>query len=211
MKKEMLDQRIVATADEAHWVQRFGMTERFAHWWTMLMVTIALATGLALGEEAESGTLLTVHWGSVALIGVGYTFALVIGDARALLRATWSLFAFDRRDATWFRSRLRHPFGGNHGDHGMFNPGQKALAWALTATMAAVILTGIQSLSAKGEDAAGPHAAAVIAAMVLVGFHVFMAALNPATSHALAGMTRGKVRRSWAAVHHGRWLDDQER
>ena len=56
-----------------------------------------------------------------------------------------------------------------------------------------------------------PHATAVVVAMVLVGMHVAMATLNPATNHALVGMVFGRVRRSWAAVHHGGWLEDQER
>ena len=201
-----------APEGESEWVRRFGVTERFAHWWTMAMVATALVSGLALGDEAESGLLLTIHWGAVALIGVGLVLALVFGNRRALLRATWELFSFDRRDRVWVRDHLHRPFGGgSHGDYGMFNPGQKALAWALSGTMVVVIVTGIQALGAGGEGAAGPHAAAVVVAMVLVGVHVTMAALNPTTNHALAGMVFGRVRRSWAAVHHGGWLQDQER
>lgn len=196
---------------EPEWVHRFGLTERFAHWWTVSMVAIALGTGLALGDdEARSGPLLTTHWGSVALIGVGLLGALVLGDTRALLRATWKLFSVDRRDATWIRDHLRRPLAGHaHAEYGMFNPGQKALAWALSGAVAAVVVTGIQALSAGGEDAAGPHVAAVVVAGVLVGAHIFMAALNPATNHALVGMVLGRVRRSWAAKHHGGWLKDQ--
>lgn len=35
-----------------------------------------------------------------------------------------------------------------------------------------------------------------------------MAVVNPVTRPALAGMVMGRVRRSWAARHHGGWLDD---
>ncbi len=194
------------------WVRRFGATERFAHWWTVLMVATALLTGLGLGDDAESGTLLRVHWGAVALIGVGLLVALVLGDTKALLRATWRLFLFDRRDVVWVRDHLHtRSHRVRRSDYGMFNPGQKALAWALTAAVAVVVFTGIRALSAGGDDAGGPHAIAVVVAMTLVGTHVFMAALNPATNHALHGMVLGRVRRSWAAQHHGGWLDDQER
>lgn len=193
------------------WVHRFGLTERFAHWWTVLMVATALGTGLSLGDDgAESGPLLTAHWGAVVMIGVGLLVALVVGDTRALLRATWRLFSVDRRDAAWIRDHLRHPLGaGSHGDYGMFNPAQKVLAWALTGAVAVVIYTGIQAASAGGDDAGGPHGAAVIVAMVLLGAHIFMAVLNPATNHALNGMVFGRVRRSWAAQHHGGWLKDK--
>jgi formate dehydrogenase subunit gamma len=210
-KAALLNRSPNSASGGTEWVARFGLTERFAHWWTVSMVATALVTGLALGDEgAESGLLLTAHWGSVVLIGVGLLAALVLGDTRALLRATWRLFSVDRRDATWVRDHLRHPLGGgDHGDYGMFNPAQKALAWALSGAVAVVIYTGIQSLSAGGEDSGGPHAAAVIVAMVLLSAHIFMAAINPATNHALVGMVFGRVRRSWAAKHHNGWLKDQ--
>lgn len=188
------------------WVHRFGRTERFAHWWTVLMVATALVTGLSLGDE--SGLMLTAHWGAVVLIGVGLLAALAVGDTRALLHATWKLFSVDRRDATWVRDHVRHPFdGSSHGDYGMFNTGQKALAWALTLAVSAVIFTGILAAWAGGSG--DTHAAAVVVAMVLLGAHIVMAVLNPATNHALHGMVFGRVRRSWAAKHHGGWLKDE--
>ncbi len=210
-KAALLERSPNNTSGESEWVARFGLTERFAHWWTVLMMATALGTGLALGDEGtESGLLLTAHWGAVVLIGVGLLAALAVGDTRGLLGAMWRLFSVDRRDATWVRDHLRHPFGGgDHGDYGMFNPAQKALAWALSGAIAVVIYTGIQSLSAGGEDSAGPHVTEVIVAMVLLGAHIFMAALNPATNHALVGMVFGRVRRSWAAKHHRGWLKDQ--
>ena len=88
----------------------------------------------------------------------------------------------------------------------MFNPAQKALAWALTAAVAADIYTGVQTVGAGGEDAAGPHAAAVVVAMVLAGAHILMAVVNPVTRPALAGMVLGRVRRSCARHHGGRLL-----
>jgi len=211
-KVSVLKRASLEQSSEDEWVHRFGLTERFAHWWTVLMMAIALLSGLALGDEGAGGPLLTVHWGAVALIGVGLLAALVFGDTRALLRAAWRLFSFDRRDVMWIRDHLRHPLGGgDHGDYGMFNPAQKALAWALSVAVAVVIFTGIQALSAGGDDSGGPHAAAVVVAMVLLGAHIFMAVINPASNHALNGMVFGRVRRSWAAKHHGGWLKDNSR
>ena len=49
------------------------------------MMAIALGTGLLLGDEgAESGPLLTAHWGAAVLIGVGLLGALLLGDTQAL-------------------------------------------------------------------------------------------------------------------------------
>lgn len=211
--QEVLPRRPISSTDAGgQWIHRFGRTERFTHWWTLGMVITALVTGLALGDEERGGALLTVHWTAVALIGVGYLVALVVGDTRSLLRATWRLFSLDRRDRLWIADHLQPVRKGDpHGEYGMFNPAQKALAWALCVTMGFIVATGIAALGAGGEDAAGPHAAAVVVAMVLVGLHVFMAVLNPATNPALRGMIRGRVRRSWAVEHHGGWVRDQER
>jgi formate dehydrogenase subunit gamma len=193
------------------WVHRFGLTERFAHWWTVSLVATALLTGLALGDEAEGGPMLTAHIGAVVLIGVGLLLAVVVGNTRALLTATYHLFTVDRRDAAWVRAHLPGAAPRSEADEwGMFNPGQKVLAWALTLAVSAVIVTGIQAWNA-GEGQGSLHGAAVVAAMVLLGCHVFMAVVNPSTRPALAGMVLGRVRRSWAEEHHGGWLHDGDR
>ncbi len=187
------------------WVPRFGRTERFAHWWTVGMVTTALLTGLAMGDEAGSGPLLVIHAGSIVLIGVGLAAAALVGDGRALVRSAGRLFSLDRRDAAWVRSLLqRSSDRTGEPEWGMFNTGQKLLAWALSLSVVAVILTGVQAWSAGGEG--GLHGAAVVATFALLGAHLFMAVVNPATRPALAGMVLGRVRRSWAAEHHGAWL-----
>ena len=200
--------RRVAERPPDQWIQRFGRTERFAHWWTVLMLSIAVVSGMGMGDDGGSGPLLVVHVGAVALMGSGFVAALVFGERRALLDAAQSLFVFDRRDAAWLRARVRDPF---HPDAnpswGMFNTGQKALAWTLAASVMTVIVTGIVSWS-HGEG--GLHGAAVLLTGILLAAHIFMALLNRATRPALHGMVFGDVRRSWAAEHHGAWLQSRD-
>jgi formate dehydrogenase gamma subunit len=193
------------------WVPRFRPTERVAHWWTVVMVATALVTGLAMGEEAESGPMLNVHVASVVLIGVGIVVALVFGNTRAMLRSMRALFVFDRLDIAWSLGRFRHPFRReSHPAWGKFNTGQKVMAWLVSVSMSLVIITGIQSWR-SGGDMAATHMAAAMATLALLGAHVFMALVNPSTRPALPGMVLGRVRRSWAATHHRGWLDDVER
>ena len=152
-----------------------------------------------------------MHAGSIILIGVGLAAALLFGDSRALLGATRMLFGFDRRDARWLRDRVRPPADrGPEPAWGMFNPGQKLLAWALTLSVTAVVVTGIQAWSTHtGEGSL--HGAAVLLTALLLGAHLCMAIVNPATRPALRGMAFGRVPRSWAAEHHRAWLDDLDR
>ena len=77
----------------------------------------------------------------------------------------------------------------------MFNPGQKLLAWALTLSLIVVVVTGIQAWSAHTGEG-GLHGSAVVLTALLLGAHLFMAIVNPATRPALAGMAFGRVRRS---------------
>lgn len=169
------------------------------------MVTTSLLTGLAMGDEARSGPLLGIHAGSIVLIGVGLAAAAVFGDSRALFRSSLRLFSLDRRDAGWVRSHLHYSSDrAGEPEWGMFNTGQKLLAWALSFSIVAVIATGVQSWSAGGEG--GLHAMAVVATIALLSAHLFMALVNSATRPALAGMVFGRVHRSWAAKHHGEWL-----
>jgi cytochrome b subunit of formate dehydrogenase len=193
-------------------VQRFGRTERFVHWWTALMMAVAMLSGLGMGDDGRSAPLLTVHIAAVVMIAVGVAGALLFGVHRDVFHAAHELFVLDRRDAAWLRARIHDPF---HPDAnpswGMFNTGQKLLAWALTGSVTVVVVTGVLSWSRGGEG--GPHGAAVLLTGILLAAHVFMAVVNPRTRPALRGMVLGSVRRSWAAEHHRHWLEtaDQER
>ena len=191
-------------------INRFGTTERLLHWWVVAMFASALLTGIALGDEAESGSLLKLHIGFVVLIGVGIVIALVFGNTMAVLRSAKELLIFDRTDAAFVLDAIRHPAHRSHVRWGKFNIGQKVLAWSLVGSLAAVIVTGIDSWSA-GEGASGPHAAAVLVTMALLGAHVFMAVINPSTRPALPGIIFGHVRRTWAAEHHSAWLEKEDR
>ncbi len=203
----MLDRRTAREhpSEGGTWVPRFGRTERFAHWWTVAMVTAALLTGLAMGDESGSGPMLVAHVGSVVLLAAGLVAAFVFGDRDALVGSTRRLFTLDRGDVAWVRDHVRNPFtASSRHDWGLFNTGQKLLAWMLTGSMTAVIGTGIQSWLAGGEG--GLHGATVLLSAALLGAHIFMALVNPSTRPALYGMVFGRVRRSWAAKHHAAWL-----
>ena len=54
------------------------------------------------------------------------------------------------------------------------------------------------------------HRWLTLAVLVPLAGHVFLAALHPATRHALHGMLSGRVDGEWAAAHHPRWRRDEE-
>ena len=201
--------RVVLLPELGSQVHRFGRSERLLHWWVVVMYSLALLTGVAMGNEAESGPLLQSHIAAVVLIGAGILIVLLFGDTMAVLRSAKNLLIFDRTDVAWVVMLVKHPFNRDHFSWGKFNLGQKVLAWSLLGSLAGLIVTGINSWSTGGETS-GPHSVAVIVSLVLIGAHVFMALLNPSTRPALPGMIFGHVSRSWATQHHGGWLAAQD-
>ena len=194
----------IRARSDAEWVHRFGLTERLGHWWTVATLAVAALSGLAMGDDA-SGPIVIVHVGAVVGFAVGALAILVFGNRRSLRRAAAALLWLDRSDRKWLAAKLRHPLGKHpEPQWGMFNAGQKVMSWALAASLTGLVISGIYALG--HEDSGGPHAAFAIGTGLLVAAHVFMAVVNPATRHALNGMVHGRVRRSWAAHHHPRWL-----
>ena len=191
------------------WVHRFGRTERWGHWWTVAMLAIAALSGLTLGDDAGD-QLLVVHVGAVVALFAGAVLIAIVGDRRGLRRAARELLRIDRCDRAWLAAAIRHPLHPTEEPQwGMFNIGQKLMAWALTGSVAGLVASGLFALVSEG--AGGLHAAFAVLTGTLVGAHVFMATVNPATRHAFNAMTHGRVRRSWAAAHHPRWLNSQSR
>jgi formate dehydrogenase subunit gamma len=195
---------------EPETIDRFGLTERLLHWWTVATFAVALLSGAAMGSEMEGGSLFHLHVAAVIAMGAGFVIAPVVGSARAVLRFARDAFIPERADVEFVGRILSRPLRRTGVKWGKFNLGQKGLAWMMVASVAAIIVTGVHSWQ-TGGDASGPHSAAVVVALVLLSVHVFMAVVNPATRPALPGMIVGRVRRSWAVHHHARWVEAEDR
>ncbi len=189
---------------------RFALSVRLMHWWIVATFATALLTGVAMGSEIESGSLFHLHVAAVIAMGAGFVVALIFGNTIAVLLFVRDAFIPERCDFEFVYRILRHPFQRTGVRWGKFNLGQKGLAWMMLGSLAAIIVTGINSWHTDG-DASGPHSAAVLVAIVLLSVHVFMAVVNPVTRPALPGMVFGSVKRSWAVHHHAKWVDDEDR
>jgi formate dehydrogenase gamma subunit len=99
---------------------------------------------------------------------------------------------------------------------GKFNAGQKAnalLSFGATAALLGTgLILGINYVSKKVftadfvESVFPLHTwVALLFTPVLLG-HLYLALVNPSTRESLRAITRGRVRRDWAARHHGGWL-----
>ena len=198
------------TGSEAPTIARFGRTERLLHWSHAFAFFVLLATGLVLLVPelselvARRNVVKNVHIWTAVVWAVAVVLVIVLGDRRRLAADWREIETIDRDDRRWLRGR-RAP-------QGRFNAGQKVNA-LLTVTFALLFaLSGFFLWLGERDhrfllDGAGTlHDVLTYASILLVSGHLYLALINPATRHALRGMTRGDVRVDWAARHHSRWL-----
>ena len=189
---------------------RFALTVRLLHWWIVATFATALLTGLAMGSEMENTSLFHLHVAAVIAMGAGFVIALVFGNTVAVLRFVRDALLPERSDFEFIARVTTRPFHRTGVRWGKFNLGQKGLAWMMLASLAAIIVTGINSWHSDG-DVSGPHLTAVIVALLLLSVHIFMAVVNPITRPALPGMVFGRVKRTWALHHHAKWVEEEDR
>jgi len=180
----------------------------------------------AAGETCPvwPGQPMTAHWGvpdpaeaqgTPAEIALAFKDAyrmlhqrIRTSDGAALTRTGIQLATTEPGDADWLRGvpeRLRT--GAPPPPVGRFNAGQKLNARLSALGLAVLYATGLALLLAGRGLPQGPlHTLTTVAVCGLLSGHVFMAVLNPATRHALRGMTFGDVDRNWAKHHHPLWV-----
>ena len=194
---------------------RFTRTERSLHWVHAAAFLVLLATGLILylpGLSAEVGRrplIKDIHWWTAVSWAGALALIAVAGNRRALVRAAREIDRFDADDRAFLRGRLRAP-------QGRLNAGQKVNA-ILTAAFAllfavsgALLWLGERDHSFRLDGTVFLHDALMYVSCALLVGHLYLAVINPATRHALQGITRGTVREEWAREHHAKWVAELE-
>jgi formate dehydrogenase subunit gamma len=206
---------VAPTASEHGTVPRFGPTERAVHWVHASAFFGLLATGLALylpplaSLVGDRPLLKAMHLATASLWVTALLALTAAGDRRRLGRTRRDLERFLDDDVAWLRGRPSRP--------GRFNAGQKLHA-ALQAALAVLFLVtgtllwlGERDTSLRFAGTIPVHDACTLAAIVLVGGHLYMALVNEGTRPALRGMVDGRVEARFATEHHPAWTPDAER
>ena len=196
------------------YVRRFSRTERTVHWVHASAFFVLLGSGLvlyvpSLSERVSRRPLVKdVHVYTAVAWLVALALVVALGDRRGLRRTLRDLDRFDEDDVLWLR-RVPRP-------QGRFNAGQKLNA-AITAAFAVLFAVsgvllwlGERDTSFRFASTILLHDGLMYVSLVLVAGHLYLALIYPATRHALRGMTRGSVRRDWAARHHAKWIGGAE-
>jgi formate dehydrogenase subunit gamma len=191
-------------------IQRFTKSERAAHWLVAAAFAVMLFSG---GQVPHHWTWTTpaldVHVGAAVLLMAGLGALLVFGNRGALRTTARQLRSLRGDDREWLDPG-RILTGRPAPPVGRFNGGQKMNAILATLGLTALYATGIYLITV-GRSAFGHlHGPCAFFTTVLIAGHIFMAVVNPATRHALRGMTLGSVNRDWARHHHERWVAEVE-
>ena len=205
---------------------RFERPTRIVHWVLAAPFVLLLLTGLtnfvpALKATEFAGERL-FGWAHVLLgfATVAAVFAVVLPQlaSRAARADLGAITRVGLGDYLWIQHAVLSLAGARSRPPavGKFNAGQKVNALLSLGATAALLGTGLvlgaNYVSKRIFDAAFVESVfpwhtwiALLFIPVLLG-HLYLALINPATRESLRAITRGRVRRSWAAQHHAAWL-----
>jgi formate dehydrogenase subunit gamma len=201
-------------------VERFAKTTRWFHWTFALSFLTLAASGAALAVRellglgpAGAAAALRVHQGAAVALLTAPALVVLSGQTRAALGDLREILRWSRDDLRWLALQpgawLR---GAELPPAGKLNAGQKLNGLASALCGAGLAASGLLLWARPGSlGALAVHLVLVLAWLPFFAVHLGMATLVPSTRHALRGMLSGRVRRSWAAHHHPRWLRELER
>jgi len=207
-------------------VRRFDLTSRLIHWSLAVPFLLLLLTGLTNYaprlKALQFAGFRVFAWAHVllgfAMVAIALVVLLALLRSRALRAEAATLADLTDADQRWLEHRARALLGSREAEPpvGRFNAGQKLNALASTAATAALLATGVvlgvnyvqkDVIEVATVNAVFPwHTVIALATIPLVAGHIYLAAVHPGTRESLRGMTRGVVRRDWAARHHSRWV-----
>jgi formate dehydrogenase subunit gamma len=191
---------------------RFDRVERIVHWTTATLMLTLLATGFSLYVGPLS-TLVgrrhlvrTVHVYSGLLLPVPVLVAIVLRAGGELRTDLGRLNRWSQDDKAWWSRRRRATV-----QLGKFNPGQKANATFIGASVVVMVMTGsvmrwFEPFSDSWRQGATfVHDWFAIGLLVAITGHILLAFRDP---DALNGMVRGTVPPTWARTYRPRWFEE---
>ncbi|MFB7493377.1 cytochrome b/b6 domain-containing protein [Streptomyces sp. NPDC056161] len=193
-------------------VRRFSTAERLVHRATGCLMLLCLVTAacLYLGPVAQlvgrRHLMVTVHEWSGILLPVPFLLGLMSAEFRADLRRLNRFAVYDRQ---WLRAVRRRLTSPQARPAGKFNAGQKLYAGWIAGAVLMMMFTGLLMWFMgllpfiSRTSAIFVHDCLAWAMTAVLLGHLRKAYADP---EARLGMRTGYVSRSWAELHHSRWL-----
>lgn len=196
---------------KGRYLRRFTRTERALHWTHALAFFVLLASGLALylpqlvALVGRRPLVKEIHLYTAIAWLVALAAIIALGDRRGLRATFRELDLFDADDRRWLVGK-RVP-------QGRFNAGQKLNFWLTCAFAMLFALSGFllwygeRDTRFRFASTLLLHDGLMYVSLLLLVGHLYLSVINPATRHALRGMTIGSVSEQWARAHHTKWVE----
>jgi len=186
---------------------------RVLHWSVAAFFILALLSGFAIYTPWLYRWLTPIFGGGARtrLLHPWFSLGFIVCFAFQMVN-WWRPMSWTRDDSRWMR-RLREYVANadvREPDYvDFFNGGQKAYFWAIVASAAVFLITGIPMWFPKtfgrAPAAVGYVLHDIAALVMLVGFIVHIYEGTAAQPGTFRSMTRGAVEKRWAWTHHPAW------
>jgi formate dehydrogenase subunit gamma len=194
-------------------LQRYGDRERMNHWLTALLLITAVVSGMSFFHP--SLFFLSTFFGGGPWVRILHPFigvltVLVFFFLYLRMRGDNKMTDGDRE----WRAKAGELLKGNKSAMppvGKYNAGQKMVFWAMSASLAVLLLTGLLFWRPWFAHyfpidvvriGALLHAVAAVVMVLSLIVHVYAAIW---VKGSLRAMTRGTVSEGWAKMHHPLW------
>ena len=199
-------------------IERFSLTERWAHWVMAISFCVLGVSGLII-----------IFGKHVLLPVIGYTlFAWLSSLAKNLHNFVAPLFIVsllvfiviyvkdnlpEKGDLAWFAQGWKI-FKGEHMPSGRFNAGEKAWFWGgvvvlsliISASGLVLLFPNFDQVRATMQQASVVHAVAALLVIAAGLGHIYMGTIG--MEGAYGNMRDGVTDETWAKEHHENWYND---
>jgi formate dehydrogenase subunit gamma len=194
-------------------LQRYSERERMNHWVIALFFVLAGLSGLAFFHPAFFFLSHLFGGGSWARILHPFLGVVMFVAFLGLFLRLWRDNVMNDADREWRKhsGEMLRGDKSNMPPVGKYNAGQKMVFWAMAASLAVLIVTGLMfwrpwfaPYVPIGVQRAAVllHSVAAVVLILATVMHVYAAIWVKGT---VTAMTRGTVTDSWARQHHALW------
>lgn len=195
-------------------VLRFDAVQRTVHWLNALLFGVLMFTAIPLYFGSFFGIVFERHVIQLIHLFAGLTLPVpilisLLGPWGKRMRQDFHRFSYwTRAEIRWFRSLGRSTF-----DADKYNPGQKANALFIGASIVVMFATGyiLQWFRffpvSWRTGATVTHDLFAFAIFAVVAGHIFMALTH---RDSLSSMVTGTVSGEWAEKNAKAWLEEEE-
>lgn len=195
-------------------IQRYNKSERVNHWVVAGCFVLLAISGLGFFYPAFFW--LTHVFGSPQLARIVHPFVGVVMFVGFFVQffRYWKSNLLNKDDIQWLKSVKIILMGGELGNTGKYNGGQKMMFWLMTACVLLLLITGIVAWRPYFAEmfpiplirlALLLHACAALVLIAGIIVHVYAAIWVNGTIRA---MVEGVVTQAWAKKHHPKWYQE---